>query len=139
MHVMLKPVARVLNGQPLHLLKAVILSGFFVAVPRTAFFQEEPFTPVGREITGVIENNVNRTPPTALAALIISPGSLPAKRLYSDAWKEPSFPEHEPRSLSKNRLSFSRFDIFHIKLCIAVHADSYSTCHFDILFYSTQR
>ncbi|KAG0614517.1 hypothetical protein M758_6G183400 [Ceratodon purpureus] len=79
-------------------------------VPSTACFPDEPYTPVGREITGVIENNANRTPPTALAALIISPGSLPAKRLYSDAWKEPPFPEHEPRSLSKIRLSFSSRD-----------------------------
>nr|XP_024400115.1 protein TPX2-like isoform X2 [Physcomitrium patens] len=76
-------------------------------VPTSNCLQEEPYTPVGRAITGVIENNANRTPPTALAALVISPGSLPAKRLYSDAWKEPPS-EQAPRSISKNRLSFSR-------------------------------
>ncbi|KAG0588788.1 hypothetical protein KC19_2G269000 [Ceratodon purpureus] len=69
---------------------------------------EEPCTPEGRAITGVIENNAKRTPPSALAALLISPGSLPAKRLYSDTWKEPPPAEQAPRSQSKNRLSFSR-------------------------------
>ncbi|XP_024377428.1 protein TPX2 isoform X1 [Physcomitrium patens] len=74
-------------------------------VPSTKCLQGEPCTPVGRAITGAIENTINRTPPSALAALVISPGSLPAKRLYSDAWKEASPLEQEPRSLSKKRNS----------------------------------
>lgn len=69
---------------------------------------EEPCTPEGRAITGAIENNANRTPPSALAALLISPGSLPAKRLYSDVWKEPPPAGQAPHPRSNNRLSFSR-------------------------------
>lgn len=96
---------------------------FFFSVPGSNRFHEEPSTPVGRAITGAIENNANRTPPSALAVLVISPGSLPAKRLYSDVWKEPPTAEQGPRSRSKNRLSFSRFVTF---LCS-------SGCRFNVL------
>lgn len=89
-----------------------IVPVFFGPVQSSNCVQEEPCTPEGRAITGAIENNANRTPPSALAALLISPGSLPAKRLYSDVWKEPPPAGQAPHPRSNNRLSFSRFGIF---------------------------
>jgi len=78
-------------------------------VPSNGCPEQEPYTPEGRVITGLSESDHNRTPPSALAALVISPGSLPAKRLYSDAWNEPPLAEQEAQWSSKNRLSFSGF------------------------------
>ncbi|CAK9255531.1 unnamed protein product [Sphagnum jensenii] len=69
--------------------------------------EEEPCTPECRIVPGAAGvADVNRTPPTGLAALVVSPGSLPAKRLYSEAWREAPLPR-EPQSGSKHRLSNS--------------------------------